>query len=168
MARRDAGFKYRHDGYVFDQMNGAQSEYPAFLINIHGIRSKADAEAYVSRLRGIGAALDQDIATSEARELHALLLALLHSGDDGRLRAALSTVLVGVDAGGIDALERDADAHRDWQQHAVAWRERLLRGGPLALVGDVCAANADRLLGLLDGERRMSNYLQLAERLQEA
>ena len=67
MQRRDAGFKYRHNGYVFDQMNGAQSEYPAFLINIHGVRSKSDAEAYVSRLRGIAAALDQDLATSEAR-----------------------------------------------------------------------------------------------------
>jgi exodeoxyribonuclease V beta subunit len=96
------------------------------------------------------------------------LLALLHAGDDGRLRAALSTVLVGVDALGIDHLESDADAHRDWQQRAMGWRERLQRGGPLALVGDLCATHAERLLGLLDGERRMSNYLQLAELLQEA
>ena len=58
-------------------------------------------------------------ATAEARDLHALLLALLHSGDDGRLRTALSTVLVGVDALGIDNLEADADAHRDWQQRAM-------------------------------------------------
>lgn len=65
--RRDAGFKYRHDGYVFDQMNGAQSEYPAFLINIHGIKTKADAQAYVSRLQGIGPALDQNVAVSETR-----------------------------------------------------------------------------------------------------
>ncbi len=107
-------------------------------------------------------------ATAEARELHALLLALLHSGDDGRLRAALATVLVGVDAAGIDALEQDADAHRGWQQQAVRWRERLLRGGPLALVNDLCAAGGERLLGLIDGERRASNYLQLAEGLQEA
>src|SRR5690606_10320764 len=41
-------------------------------------------------------------------------------------------------------------------------------GGPLALVGDLCAAGGPRLLGLLDGERRISNYLQLAELLQEA
>ena len=40
MLRRDAGFQYRHDGYVFDQMNGAQSEYPAFLINIHGVKTQ--------------------------------------------------------------------------------------------------------------------------------
>jgi uncharacterized protein (DUF885 family) len=67
MQRRDTGFQYRRNGYVFDQMNGAQSEFPAFLINIHGVTGKSDAEAYVSRLRGIGPALDQAIATSETR-----------------------------------------------------------------------------------------------------
>ena len=107
-------------------------------------------------------------ATDEARELHALLLALLHGSDDGRLRAALCTVLVGEDAAAIDALDRDGDAHRRWQLQAQHWRERLRGGGPLALVGDLCAANAERLLGLLDGERRVSNTLQLAEALQEA
>jgi len=62
----------------------------------------------------------------------------------------------------------DREAHRHWQQQAVAWRERLRRGGPLALVGDLCAAQSERLLGLVDGERRVSNFLQLAELLQEA
>lgn len=67
MARRDAGFRYRHDGYVFDQMNGAQSDYPAFLINIHRVDTKQDALDYVSRLNGIGAALDQNIAVANER-----------------------------------------------------------------------------------------------------
>ena len=67
MERRAAAFKYRHDDYVFDQMNGAQSEYPAFLINIHQVRTVSDAEAYISRLQGLGPALEQDITTSEDR-----------------------------------------------------------------------------------------------------
>jgi uncharacterized protein (DUF885 family) len=67
MARRAASFRYRQNGYVFDQMNGAQSSYPAFLINIHQVRSKSDAVAYVSRLQGLGPALDQDIAESRSR-----------------------------------------------------------------------------------------------------
>lgn len=67
MLRRDAGFKYRRNSYVFDQMNGAQSSYPAFLINIHRIADKADAQAYVARLQKLGAALDQDVAESEIR-----------------------------------------------------------------------------------------------------
>src|SRR5690606_23320692 len=104
-------------------------------------------------------------ATHEARELHALLLALLQSGDETRLRAALATVLVGVDAAGIAAL--DTGDH-DWQPRALAWRERLAQGGPLALVSELCAEHAPRLLTLTDGERRVGNYLQLAEALQEA
>ena len=145
----------------------------AVLVRSHGEATRVRQALALAGIPAVAAGKLSLFATAEARELHALLLALLHSGDDGRLRAALSTVLVGVDAVGIDALEHpiesgDADAHRDWQQRALAWRERLLRGGPLALVGELCANNAPRLLGLLDGERRLSNYLQLAESLQEA
>ncbi len=107
-------------------------------------------------------------ATTEARELHALLLALLHIGDDRRLRAALSTILVGADAAAIERLDHDAVASHARQQDAQAWRERRDRAGTLALVGDLSANAAERLLGLFDGERRLSNYLQLAELLQEA
>src|SRR3546814_1935638 len=81
---------------------------------------------------------------------------------------ALSTVLVGLDANAVAALDEDGEALRGWQLKALAWRERLQRGGPLALVNDLCAEHAGRLLGLLDGERRLTNYLQLAELLQDA
>ncbi|QDH68758.1 exodeoxyribonuclease V subunit beta [Marilutibacter alkalisoli] len=142
------------------------------------VRSHAEATRVQRALADVGipavAAGKQSLfATTEARELHILLLALLHGADDARLRAALATVLVGVDAAGIERLDRPVDdsstnTHRHWQHQALTWRERLLRGGPLALVGELCAAQSGRLLGLLDGERRVSNYLQLAELLQEA
>ncbi len=140
----------------------------AVLVRSHHEATRIQQALALAGIPAVAAGKQSLFATAEARELHALLLALLHSGDDGRLRAALATVLVGVDAVGIDRLETDADAHRGWQQQSLRWRERLLRGGPLALVGDLCAANGERLLGLLDGERRVSNYLQLAEGLQEA
>ena len=66
-AKRSASlFPYRHLGYLFDQMNGAQSELAAFLINIHSIANKEQAEAYVSRIRGGGPSLD--LLTAMARE----------------------------------------------------------------------------------------------------
>jgi uncharacterized protein (DUF885 family) len=58
---------FRRNDYVFDQMNGAQSQMPAFLINIHRVASKSDAEAYVARLQGIGPRLDGLIAESRTR-----------------------------------------------------------------------------------------------------
>jgi exodeoxyribonuclease V beta subunit len=140
------------------------------------VRSHAEATRIRHALATVGiaavAAGKQSLfATEQARELHALLLALLHGADDGRLRTALATVLLGVDAAGIAALEAedgDGEGLRHWQLAALGWRKRLQRGGPLALVSDLCAQHAVRLLGLLDGERRLTNYLQLAELLQEA
>ncbi|WP_118857996.1 DUF885 domain-containing protein [Sphingomonas mesophila] len=68
MAERSAvSFPYRHLGYVFDQMNGAQSDIPAFLINIHSIADRAQAEAYISRIRRVAPMLDQLIAISRER-----------------------------------------------------------------------------------------------------
>ena len=156
-----------------DAMRPVQPGDIAVLVRSHREATMVQQALALAGIPAVAAGKQSLFATAEARELHALLLALLHAGDDGRLRAALSTVLVGVDAAGIEALEAQAEqagaqAQRDRQQEAMGWRERLLRGGPLALVGDLCAANGERLLGLLDGERRMSNYLQLAELLQEA
>src|SRR5688572_1710279 len=51
VARGDSVEPYRKQAYVFDQMNGAQSDGPAFLLNIHRVDSAADADAYVARLR---------------------------------------------------------------------------------------------------------------------
>jgi uncharacterized protein (DUF885 family) len=72
-ARSDANFNYRGYGYVYDQMNGAQSQLPAFLINIHRVDTKADAEAYVSRLQGMGTALRQATEQSKARAAKGIL-----------------------------------------------------------------------------------------------
>ena len=67
LAKRSASlFPYRELGYLFDQMNGAQSDLPAFLINIHSVDNQDQAEAYASRIAGLAAALDQ--LTAESRE----------------------------------------------------------------------------------------------------
>ncbi len=140
----------------------------AVLVRTHHEATRVQQALALAGIPAVAAGKQSLFATAEARELQVLLLALLHGGDDGRLRAALAMVLVGEDAAAIDALDRDGDAHRAWQLQAQHWRDRLRSGGPLALVGDLCAAQAERLLGLLDGERRVSNYLQLAEQLQDA
>jgi exodeoxyribonuclease V beta subunit len=106
-------------------------------------------------------------ASSEAAELRRVLLALRAPGDEARLRAALATVLLGLDAHDIAALDRDEAAQRAWQERAFGWRQRLERHGPLALVTALCAEHAARLLQREDGERLLANWLQLGELLQE-
>ncbi|ABF52400.1 DUF885 domain-containing protein [Sphingopyxis alaskensis] len=66
-ARAERLFPYRNHDYIFDQMNGAQSQLPAFLINIHRVANVAEAEAYVSRIRGLGPLLDALSAQSAER-----------------------------------------------------------------------------------------------------
>lgn len=68
MERQARAWPNRHFRYIFDQMNGAQSQVPAFLINIHGVSNKAEAEAYLQRLKGVGPVLDQAVADSAASE----------------------------------------------------------------------------------------------------
>ena len=60
-------FPFRRNDYIFDQMNGAQSQIPAFMINIHRVTNKADAEAYVSRLNASGAFFESLVAQSAER-----------------------------------------------------------------------------------------------------
>ena len=107
-------------------------------------------------------------STEEARDVLALLEALLRPDDDARLRGALATMLVGLDADTLARFDEDAQLHRHWQLRALAWRDRWQRHGPLAMLGDVAAEHAPRLLAQSDGERRLTNTLQLAEVLQEA
>jgi uncharacterized protein (DUF885 family) len=67
MAKRSArAFPYRGYGYIFDQMNGAQSDLPAFLINIHSVADASQAEDYIERIHGLGPVLDT--LTTESRE----------------------------------------------------------------------------------------------------
>ena len=140
----------------------------AVLVRSHAEATRIRHALAMAGIPAVAAGRQSLFATHEARDLHSLLLALLHGADAGRLRMALSTVLVGLDAQEVATLDTTGDALHGWQLTAIGWRERLQRGGPIALIGDLCAAQARRLLGLLDGERRLTNYLQLAELLQDA
>ena len=104
-------------------------------------------------------------ASEEAQHVAWLLEALLAPADEGRLRAVLASPLFGLDAATLAALDVDAGLHRAWQDRLQRWVVRARRHGPTALLADVCAAQAPRLLRWPDGERRLANYLHLAEEL---
>lgn len=65
--RADTLFRFRNHGYIFDQMNGAQSQLPAFLINTHTVTSADDLQAYVSRIEGLGPVIRALTAESRRR-----------------------------------------------------------------------------------------------------
>jgi len=54
-----AGEAFRLNGYVFDQMNGAQSFIPTLLISFHKVENESDMLAYIARLEAAPVGLDQ-------------------------------------------------------------------------------------------------------------
>ena len=66
-------FEYRLYNYPVNQMFGLQSQAPAFLINMHKIDKKEDAEAYISRLKGIDELFDQLVENLKIREKNGIL-----------------------------------------------------------------------------------------------
>jgi uncharacterized protein (DUF885 family) len=139
MERQDRAFRFRHRSYVFDQMNGAQSELPAFLINLHSVDDVEQAQAYVSRLRGIAPALDQLIELARLNERKGTLpprWVFPYVIDDARnlLRGAP------FEAGTDSTLLADLRTKVSALDAPVPEKERLLADGRAALVQSVAPA----------------------------
>jgi uncharacterized protein (DUF885 family) len=152
--RRGGIFAFRDNGYVFDQMNGAQSEAPAFLINIHRVDTLADAEAYVRRLQGIDAALDQAIAEARQRQAKGVLpprWVYPYVINDSR------NVTKGApfDRGPDSALFADLKTKVNKLAIAPAEKARLIEAGRKALVEEVKPAYG-RVIALMQAQQRVA------------
>jgi exodeoxyribonuclease V beta subunit len=105
-------------------------------------------------------------ASDEAADLRLLLEALRDPADATRARAARAAQLVGDDATAIAATCVDGSARDALLIETAEWTAQVQRHGPLAWLHRLIARAAPRLLGSPGGERRVANYLQLAELLQ--
>lgn len=137
------------------------------------VRTHTEGEAVRSALAEYGVAAvasgrDSLFDSPDAQELLTLLLALNHLDDARRLRAALSTRLLGQNARTIAALAHDEAAMMHWQERLQHWRTRWQQHGALAMLSEVIGQHAAPLLASFDGERRLANLMQLAELLQES
>jgi len=152
--RGAALYPYRKNGYVFDQMNGAQADGPAFLINIHKVDTLADAEAYVKRLQGLGPSLDQAIAESRARAALGVLppkWVFPYVIDDAR------NITRGAPFGPGPDSDVFADLKTKVNKLAVAPAEkaRLIEAGRVALVTQVKPAYA-RVIALMQEQQKVA------------
>jgi len=152
--RGAAIYPYRKNGYVFDQMNGAQSDGPAFLINIHRVDTLADAEAYVERLRGLDTYLDQSIAESKARAALGVLppkWVYPYVIDDARNITRGAPFGPGPDS----AMFADLKAKVGKLAIAPAEKARLIEAGRKALVEEVKPAYA-RIIALMRAQQKQA------------
>ncbi len=124
------------------------------VLRAHGIPSVLSSDASV---------LDQ----GEADELRQILGAIVEPANARRVRAALVTTALGQDAAALDYLAQDERAWEEWIERFRSWQDAWRRAGFLPAVRRVLDEQgvAARLLGLVDGERRLTNLLHLAELL---
>jgi exodeoxyribonuclease V beta subunit len=136
------------------------------------VNSNAEAHSMQAALGRAGVAASSNLrasvhASDEAADLGLLLDALAAPDDIRRARAAHASVLIGHDAAALAAANLDPHAQAAMLEHVAEWMSALDRYGPLPWLHAQIAGAAPRILSRPDGERRVSNYLQLAELLQD-
>jgi len=144
--------------------------YIAVLVRTH---HEADIMQQVLRERNIASVFysrDSVFETDEARQMQQVLSALVDSDDEPQVRSACVTDLFG-----IDGYELDQLVHNDaaWagllgrmRKYRELWQQRGLM--PMFRVLATEQQVVRRLLARPGGERRLTNFLHLAELLQEA
>ena len=107
-----AASRFRRNVYVFNQMQGAQSFLPTFLINFHKVETEADYQAYIARLAETKRAMGQLLA--QARRNAADGYRLPRFAYDGVLTEARAVVTgAPFGEGGDSALWADLQAKAD-------------------------------------------------------
>lgn len=138
-ARRALLQPYRDYGYIFDQMNGAQSDLPAFLINTHRVANAMEAQAYVLRIAGLGPLLDALTAQSRERAEQGVMPPrwvypyvisdienLLGGGDRNAILEDFAGKVEKLDLAAEAKTALDAQAKDAWNAAAVPAYKRLL------------------------------------------
>ncbi|WP_306532795.1 exodeoxyribonuclease V subunit beta [Geobacter sp.] len=139
------------------------------------VRSHDQAALMQESLRGLGIpSVVQSamglFATPEAGEICRVLEAIAEPSSETRVRAALATTLFGVSG---NAIARLLDDERGWEERLAAFREYqdLWQGrGFMTMFRTLLAREGvrERLLPLVDGERRLTNVLHCGEVVHEA
>jgi len=137
-ARRASLQPYRKLGYIFDQMNGAQSRMPAFLISTHRVANLAEAEAYVARIAGMGPQLDALTAEAAARARNGVMPPkwvypyvisdignLLGAGDGNAVLEDFAKKVAALDLPAEQKADLAARAKAAWNASAVPAYQRL-------------------------------------------
>lgn len=138
------------------------------------VRGNRDAVAMQDLLRAVRVpgVLHTQMSLFETREAEdtRVLLEALRTPRSERVRAALATGWVGLDAAAIAALHDDTEGLGTWMDRVAHWRRLWRDQGVFTALRDVLASCGRRpvLLAEIGGERRLTNFLHLAEVLHAA
>lgn len=140
----------------------------AVLVNSHREATTLQAALAAHGIRAVCQHRDSVFASEEAADLRLVLRAMAQPDDATAVRAAQPTALIGKRLADLVALADDDHAMQIAIERFHVLYDGWLRRGVLSALEDLFVAAAPGLLALTDGERRMSNYLQLGELLANA
>ncbi len=108
--------------------------------------------------------------TTECKELQHVLAAVAEPASTRLLRAALTTEMLGVSGGELEAMADDDESWDRWAQRFRRWNATWLQRGFIHMLRQLIAQMrlGEVLLRLADGERRMTNLLHLTELMHDA
>ena len=112
-----------------------------------------------------GSGRESVLEGATAEELELFLAAILHPDDDGAVRAALATSLLGYDLCGIAALQTDSAAFERELDRFAKWHDLALTRGAFAAIASLIAQRAGALLCERSGERIIADLRHLGELL---
>ncbi|HEY3663187.1 MAG TPA: exodeoxyribonuclease V subunit beta [Chthoniobacterales bacterium] len=142
----------------------------AVLTSTNGQAARIQKALRVCRVPSVLYSSANIFASQEARELRDVLAAVAQPGYEKFVRAALCTDALGRTGKDLDAFTRDDVAWETellrFQKHHQTWRDR----GFIQMLRQLSAEHGvrRRLLSYPDGERRLTNFLHLAELLHTA
>jgi exodeoxyribonuclease V beta subunit len=140
----------------------------AVLVASHRQASEVAAELAARGVPSVRRGKENVWHSEEADELSAVLAAYAEPGREGALRYALASRLLGRSAQVLAACAEDAQAwdreREDAERYHQLWQQQGFMRAFRAWLDEQQVAQ--RLLALVDGERRLTNLLHLAELLQ--
>ena len=152
---------------------GGEELVPRHMAVLTSTNAQAARMQDALRARGVPSVLYSSasvFASREAGELRDVLAAVAQPGHEKFVRAALCTDALGRSGSDLDELSRDdsrweAELLR-FQKHHELWRDR----GFIQMLRHLAIEHGvrQRLLSYPDGERRLTNFLHLAELLHSA
>ena len=149
-----ADFKFRHHEYPVNQMFGFHSEAPSFLINMHQVTSREDAEAYIARLTGVEKYFEQltaNLATNEEQGILPPKFVFPRVIDDAQ---NIISGLPFTDTGDSSALYQDIYQKVNSLSVDEATKTDLLRQAEEALTNSVQPAYEKLIVFLKEQEQR--------------
>lgn len=140
----------------------------AILVRSHSQGKIIQDALYNVGVKSVSLSTNPVFSTFEAEELAIVLAAIAQPGKIGTIRRALVTEMIGYDAHQLEALN---NSEHDWDilfTRFINYRETWIAKGFMAAVQFMIVEMevAQKLLAYPNGERRMTNLLQLAELMQ--